>query len=256
MPRSSGSVSRRSIWTPPRARHTWLSRAAAMPTSGVKWSRCSRTNNRRGHSSRGRCSTPPRRTLSTSGLLGDAHRSLQVVSLLGSGGMGDVYRARDTQLGRDVAIKVAAAGLPERSGTTRPIPSRGSRARVDEPSAHRRDLWCRAGTGWKAGAGAGARRGPHARGTTARVERAPGFGLAGRRGAGDCVTDRDGARSRPREGDRPPRPQAREYQADRRRNREGARFRAGQGGRDRRRRGRSIGCRGESHSRSARSDPM
>jgi Tol biopolymer transport system component len=41
-------------------------------------------------------------------LVGRQIGSYKVLSLLGAGGMGDVYRAHDTKLGRDVAIKVVA----------------------------------------------------------------------------------------------------------------------------------------------------
>jgi Tol biopolymer transport system component len=46
-------------------------------------------------------------TLSASARLGP----YEIVALIGAGGMGEVYRARDTRLGRDVAIKVLSAHL-------------------------------------------------------------------------------------------------------------------------------------------------
>src|SRR5580700_3307521 len=50
-------------------------------------------------------------------LIGAKIGSYQILSLLGAGGMGEVYQAQDTKLGRNVAIKVLPANFvndPER----------------------------------------------------------------------------------------------------------------------------------------------
>src|SRR5580692_3355623 len=45
---------------------------------------------------------------------GDKLGPYEILAAIGAGGMGEVYRARDTRLGRDVAIKISNENFTER----------------------------------------------------------------------------------------------------------------------------------------------
>ena len=64
----------------------------------------------------------------------------QIQSALGAGGMGEVYRARDRKLNRDVAIKVLPEHVRARCGSARALQARSAGPRLAEPSQHRGHL--------------------------------------------------------------------------------------------------------------------
>jgi eukaryotic-like serine/threonine-protein kinase len=59
--------------------------------------------------------------------------------LIGVGGMGEVYRASDTKLGRDVAIKILPPGVCHRSRAARALQARSADPRVAQSPEHRGD---------------------------------------------------------------------------------------------------------------------
>ena len=144
-------------------------------------------------------------------MIGSRIGSYEILSLLGRGGMGEVYRAHDTRLGRDVAVKV----LPPTFGADPDRVSRFAReARLlaalnhphiatihgfEQAAASARWSWS-SSKGRRSGEDRGRRAWPRAR-------RGPGGG------ARDREPDRGRARGRARQGHHPPRPQAGQHQA-------------------------------------------
>ena len=149
----------------------------------------------------------------------------EVTAQIGEGGMGQVYRATDTKLKRQVAIKI----LPPSLAADHDRLARFQReaevlASLNHPNiaAHLRP------------------RRERRRARALVMELVEGEDLSqriarrrdpARRGAADCEADRRGARSRARAGDHPSRSEAGEYQGRAGRHRQSARLRPGQGDR-------------------------
>ena len=147
----------------------------------------------------------------------------EILAPLGAGGMGEVYRARDARLGREVAVKVLPGDLASDPDRVRPLRAGGARglgARTIPNIVTIYDIGSRG-------------RDPlHRHGAASRARRCASCSPPARCRPRSCseiaVADRRRSRHGARGGDRPPGPEARERDGLQGRLRQDPRLRSGE----------------------------